>query len=102
MDFDGFDLSDRTLFRAGFPHELFARLRRAAPVWRHPDTPGVRESVGEPGFWVVSTMDLVRRVARDEETFSAVEGPALRRFGPGWQGISLVSATARRIADCAA
>ena len=24
---------------------------------------------------------LVRRVARDEETFSAAEGPALRRFG---------------------
>ena len=95
MTLDGIDLSDRALYRAGFPHPLFARLRREAPVWRHPDTPGVRESVGEAGFWAVSTMDLVRRVARDEETFTAVEGPALRRFGRDWQGISLVSADGR-------
>ena len=95
MGFDGVDLSDRSWYRAGFPHDLFARLRREAPVWRHPDTPGVRESVGETGFWAVSTMDLVRRVARDEELFTAVEGPALRRFGPEWQGISLVSADGR-------
>jgi cytochrome P450 len=95
MSFDGVDLSDRSLFRAGFPHPLFARLRREAPVWRHPDTPGVREAVGERGFWVVSTMDLVRRVARDEETFSAQDGPALRRFEPAWQGITLVSADGR-------
>src|SRR5215468_267233 len=92
---ENIDLSDRSLFRAGFPHALFAQLRREAPVWRHPDTPGVRESVGEAGFWVVSAMDLVRRVARDEEVFSAVEGPALRRFGPSWQGITLVSADGR-------
>ncbi|HKA16285.1 MAG TPA: cytochrome P450 [Myxococcota bacterium] len=95
MNLAEFDLSDRSLFRAGFPHALFAQLRREAPVWRHPDTPGVRESVGEAGFWVVSAMDLVRRVARDEEVFSAVEGPALRRFGPSWQGITLVSADGR-------
>jgi len=95
MRFERVDRSDRSLFRAGFPHALFAQLRREAPVWRHPDTPGPRESVGEPGFWVVSTMDLVRRVARDEEAFSAAEGPALRRFGPGWQNIALVSADGR-------
>src|SRR5262245_22355408 len=92
---DHIDLSDRSLFRAGFPHTLFEELRREAPVWRHPDTAGARESIGERGFWVVSTMDLVRRVARDEETFSAVEGPALRRFGPDWQNITLVSADGR-------
>jgi cholest-4-en-3-one 26-monooxygenase len=95
MSFDDIDLSDRALYRAGFPHALFAGLRREAPVWRHPDTPGVRESIGEPGFWVVSTMEDVRRVARDADTFSAVEGPALRRFGPAWQGITLVSADGR-------
>jgi cytochrome P450 len=89
------DLSDRSLFRSGFPHALFAHLRREAPVWRHPDTPGVREAVGERGFWVVSSHELVRRVARDEETFSALEGPALRRFAPAWQGITLVSADGR-------
>jgi cytochrome P450 len=95
MPFDGVDLSGRALFRAGFPHALFARLRREAPVWWHPETPGVRESVGEPGFFVVSTMELVRRVARDEETFSAQDGPGLRRFERNWQGITLVSADGR-------
>jgi cytochrome P450 len=95
MTLDGVDLSDRALFRAGFPHPLFARLRREAPVWRHPDTPGVREAVGERGFWVVSTLDLVRQVARDEQIFSALDGPALRRFDPAWQGITLVSADGR-------
>jgi len=34
-------------------------------------------------------------VARDEELFTAIEGPALRRFGPEWQGTSLVSADGR-------
>src|SRR5262245_5808502 len=92
MSLEVIDLSDRSLFRAGFPHALFAELRLEAPVWRHPDTPGVRESVGETAFWVVSTMDHVRRVARDEEAFTALDGPALRRFGLGWQGITLVSA----------
>ena len=95
MTLEAIDLSDRSLFRAGFPHALFARLRREAPVWRHSDTPGVRESVGERGFWVVSSLDLVRQVARDEQTFSALDGPALRRFEPAWQGITLVSADGR-------
>ena len=57
MSLEDVDLSDRSVFRAGFPHELFARLRCEAPVWRHPDTPGVRDAVGEPGFWVVSSHD---------------------------------------------
>jgi cytochrome P450 len=95
MNLENVDLSDRALFRAGFPHALFAQLRSEAPVWRHPDTAGVRASIGERGFWVVSTMELVRHVARDEETFSAAEGPALRRFGPDWQNITLVSADGR-------
>ncbi len=85
------DLSRRELFRQGFPHALFARLRREAPVWRHPDTPGVREAVAEEGFWVVSTLELTRRVARDWETFSSLDGPAIRRFEPARRNTALVA-----------
>ncbi|MEU4268193.1 cytochrome P450 [Streptomyces sp. NPDC026092] len=33
---DGFDLTDHAGFARGIPYELFARLRREAPVLRHP------------------------------------------------------------------
>src|SRR5687767_8482175 len=82
MGLDGVDRSDRSLFRAGFPHDLFARLRREAPVWRHPDTPGVRESVGEPGFWTVSTMDLISLVSADGRAHRRLRGLINRGFTP--------------------
>ncbi len=85
------DLSRRELFRQGFPHALFARLRREAPVWRHPDTPGVRDAVGEAGFWVVSTLELTRRIARDWQGFSSLDGPSLRRFEPERRNTGLVA-----------
>jgi len=47
---DGFALTDQSRYRAGFPHEVFARLRSAAPVLWHP---GVHTRDGE-GFWVLS------------------------------------------------
>ena len=46
---DDVDLTDPRWFATGFPHDLFARLRRGAPVWRHPPTEGVAE-----GFWVLT------------------------------------------------
>ena len=46
----GFDLSDQDRFGDGFPHEVFARLRREAPILLHP--PG-RTRDGE-NFWVLS------------------------------------------------
>jgi cytochrome P450 len=46
----GFDLTDKSKFAVGFPHEVFARLRREAPVLRHP--PG--HSVDGESFWVIS------------------------------------------------
>jgi cytochrome P450 len=46
---DDLDLTDPRWFAIGFPHELFARLRDVAPVWRHPPTAGVAE-----GFWVLT------------------------------------------------
>ncbi|MFC9330338.1 cytochrome P450 [Kitasatospora sp. NPDC057015] len=46
----GFDLTDQSGFAAGIPYELFARLRREAPVLLHP--PG-RLTDGE-SFWVLT------------------------------------------------
>jgi cytochrome P450 len=57
---DGFDLSDQDRFGDGFPHEVFARLRREAPVLLHP--PG-RTRDGE-NFWVLSRYaDVVEAAA---------------------------------------
>ncbi|MEU9479445.1 cytochrome P450 [Streptomyces sp. NPDC048191] len=57
---DGFDLSDQDRFGDGFPHEVFARLRRDAPVLLHP--PG-RTRDGE-NFWVLSRYaDVVEAAA---------------------------------------
>lgn len=42
---DAVDLTHHELFRHGFPHEVFRRLREEAPLWRHPDTPGT-EPIG--------------------------------------------------------
>ena len=39
MSLDDVDLTDLDRFAHGFPHEVFARLRREAPVWWHPPTP---------------------------------------------------------------
>ena len=47
-DLASIDLSDIELFRHGFPHDVFTALREQAPVWRHPETPGVREDRGGP------------------------------------------------------
>lgn len=57
----GFDLTDQAGFAAGFPHYVFARLRRDAPVLWHP--PG--QSADGEGFWVLSRHDDIMRAAAD-------------------------------------
>lgn len=54
---DGFDLTDQPRFARGFPHPVFARLRREAPVLLHPDRDG--------GFWVLSRHADIRDAAGD-------------------------------------
>ncbi len=66
----GFDLTDLDRFADGFPHEVFARLRREAPMLRHP---GGRTSEGE-AFWVLSTYADVVKVGSDIELFSSEGG----------------------------
>lgn len=66
----GFDLTDLDRFAAGFPHEVFARLRREAPMLYHP---GGRTNEGE-GFWVFSTYADVVEIGSDIDLFSSEGG----------------------------
>jgi cytochrome P450 len=68
---DDIDLTDLSRFADGFPHDLFARLRRDAPVWFHPPTP---HSPGGEGFWVLSRHADVLAAAADGATFSSEGG----------------------------
>lgn len=66
----GFDLTDLERFADGFPHEVFARLRREAPMLYHP---GGRTAEGE-GFWVLSSYADVVKAGSDNELFSSEGG----------------------------
>lgn len=68
---DGIDLTDLDRFAHGFPHDLFVRHRREAPVWWHEPTEHTPD--GE-GFWSVATYAETLAVLRDAETFSSETG----------------------------
>jgi cytochrome P450 len=65
------DLTDLDNFANGFPHDLFARHRRDAPVWWH--EPTVHTPDGE-GFWSVATYAETLEVLRDPVTYSSERG----------------------------
>jgi cytochrome P450 len=68
---DDIDLTDLDGFANGFPHEIFTRLRREAPVWFHPPT---RHTPGSEGFWVLTRYADVSEAAHDAATFSSHRG----------------------------
>jgi cytochrome P450 len=65
------DLTDLDRFADGFPHGVFAHLRRHAPVWWHPPTD--HTPAGE-GFWVLSRYTDIHAAASDPATFSSESG----------------------------
>ena len=69
---DSIDLTDLDLFAGGFPHEVFAQLRRRAPVWWHEPTAQTPDGVG---FWVLSGYEPVMAAVSDADTFSSERGP---------------------------
>ncbi|MGV0853641.1 cytochrome P450 [Mycolicibacterium phlei] len=77
MSLAGVDFTDLDNFANGFPHELFARHRREAPVYWHEPTEHTPD--GE-GFWSVATYAETLAVFRDPQTFSSVTG-GLRPYG---------------------
>lgn len=70
---DTLDLGDVELWRDGPPHEIFDRLRREAPVHWSP----MATWPGEPGFWSITTAELIHEVSRDWQTFSSEKGGIL-------------------------
>src|SRR5882672_744076 len=71
------DLTDLDRFARGFPHDLFTRLRGAAPVWWHEPTAHTPD--GE-GFWSVHTHAECMAVIHDPVTYSSETGGA-RPYG---------------------
>jgi cytochrome P450 len=71
------DLSHPALWDKGFPEELFADLRRSAPVYHQELTDGVRSKVGRD-FWVCTRHAEVNRVHRDHESFTATDGAVIK------------------------
>ena len=61
------DLYNPDTFVQGVPHEMFATLRREAPVYRHLD------DRGDP-FWCVTRHSDIVTVNRDAETYSSWRG----------------------------
>jgi len=68
VDLPDHDLSDHDLFAEREPHEVFDRLRAAAPVAWNP------EPNGRAGFWAVTRYRDVLAVLRDTQTFSNAAG----------------------------
>jgi len=83
MDPDDFDLTEPELYRNGFPHDVFAALREKAPVWKHPETPGFKDTQ-DRGFWVLSRYEDIRDANRKSELFLSAEGAGLGFEGLGF------------------
>lgn len=71
VDLADVDLTDLDRFTHGFPHDLFTRLRRDAPVWFHPAT---AHTPGGEGFWVLTRHADVLAAGGDVATFSSETG----------------------------
>ena len=82
-DLNELDLTQSELYRNGFTHEVFARLRKEAPVWRHPETPGLDQTLDE-SFWVLSRYEEIRQVNRQADRFLSALGPGLGYPGTGF------------------
>jgi cytochrome P450 len=64
-------VTERALWQAGPPHDLFRRLRAECPVhW----TARMTEYPTEAGFWSVTRADDVHEVSRDWQTYSSELG----------------------------
>src|SRR5258706_8164698 len=81
---DGIDLTDLDNFADGFPHELFERHRREAPVYWHEPT---SHTPGGEGFWSVATYADTVTVQVDAKTYSSERGGDRKHGGTMLQDI---------------
>ena len=87
------DLTDRELYRRGFPHDVFSELRARGSVLRHPRATLERAPQGIE-FWAVVRHAEVQEVSRDAQRFSSEDGPALSPVLDVQRGQALVFADA--------
>ena len=69
----GVNLADPDAYAHGFPHDVFRRLRREAPVYWHE----ARHERASKGFFVVSKYEDVKYVGRTPLIFSSAPGITL-------------------------
>ena len=79
---EGLDLTDPDVLVQRVPHEEFAELRRAAPIWWSPQRRG-SAGFDDDGYWAVTRHADVMAVSRDAETFSTWQNTAIVRFQEG-------------------
>jgi cytochrome P450 len=72
------DLTDLARFEDGFPHEVFAGLRRTAPVSWHEPTEHTPDGVG---FWSVTSYAEAVTVGSDPRRYSSVSAPGQQGGG---------------------
>ncbi|QFU88090.1 cytochrome P450 [Amycolatopsis sp. YIM 10] len=75
----GFDFTDPDLYAERVPLEEFAALRRTAPVWWNAQ-PHNLAGFSDDGYWVVSKLEDVKTVSRNDKVFSSREKTAIIRF----------------------
>jgi linalool 8-monooxygenase len=80
------DLKNPDLYREGIPHQVFARLRREAPVVWNPEENG-------RGFWAVTRYEDIVAVSKNPKVFSSArEHGGHRMFDENVVGVAGVGA----------
>jgi len=80
METASLNLGDPEAYTDGVPYEVFARLRREAPVaWIDEPARPERNLAAGPGFWAVTRHADVDAVSRDQATFSSWLGTTFLR-----------------------
>jgi cytochrome P450 len=86
------DLTDGTLYRQGFPHDLFCEVRAAGAVHHHPTVRILTNSHdGEIDFWSIVAHAEIARANRDWQTFSAHDGSGIAPTLAARRGHTIVS-----------
>ena len=80
METASLNLGDPEAYTDGVPYDVFARLRREAPVaWIDEPARPERNLAAGPGFWAVTRHADVDAVSRDQATFSSWLGTTFLR-----------------------
>jgi cholest-4-en-3-one 26-monooxygenase len=78
----GFHATDPQIYGRRVPRELFAKLRRSAPIWWNPQRRGA-DGFNDEGFWVVSKHDDIKDISRRSDIFSSHLNGAIPRLEEG-------------------